>query len=205
MDYATLATRTTIKNAETNLAPRNIVPHVVATRADALSKIRELIPAGASVQNGASRTLEEIGYIDYLKAGEHGWNNVHEAILAEKDPIRQGELRKQATMSDYYLGSVHALTEAGELVIASNTGSQMPNIVFNSPNLIFVVGGQKIVPTLADAFKRLDEYVIPLEDARMMKAYGMHTQKSKTVIFHKEHPMMGRTVHVILVNEKLGF
>ncbi len=205
MDYATLASEAVIKTTETNLAPRNIIPHVVATRADALSKIKELIPAGASVQNGASRTLEEIGYIDYLKAGGHGWNNLHEAIVAETDPVKQGYLRKQATLSDFYLGSVHAITEEGELVIASNSGSQMPNIVFNSPNLIFVVGGQKIVPTLADAFKRLHDYVVPLEDARLLEAYGMHTQLSKTVIFHKEHPMLGRTVHVILVNEKLGF
>jgi hypothetical protein len=114
-------------------------------------------------------------------------------------------LRKQAVLSDYYLGSVHALAETGEFIIASNSGSQLPHIVFTSPNLIFVVGTQKIVPTLADAMKRLEEHVIPLEDKHMMVAYGAHTMDSKIVIFKHENPMMGRKVRMILVNEKLGF
>jgi len=105
--------------------------------------------------NGASRTLEEIGYVDYLKSGTHGWKNLHEEILAEKDPATQALLRKQSVLSDYYLGSAHAVTQTGELVIASNSGSQLPHLAYTSPNIILVVGTHKIVPTLQDALARI--------------------------------------------------
>ena len=155
--------------------------------------------------NGSSVTLEQIGFVDYLKSGTHPWNNLHTGILAEKDPAKQGELRKQAVLSDYYLGSVHALSETGEFIIASNSGSQLPHIVFTSPNIIFVVSTQKIVPSLADGIKRLEEYVVPLEDKHMQELYGVGTAISKMVIFKREKPGSGRTVKMILVEEKLGF
>ena len=205
MAYDQVAGSDIVQKTIANFSPRNIEGMVVATKEDALAKIKELIPAGASVMNGASRTLEQIGFIDYLKTGQHGWNNLHAAINAEKDPAKQGALRKQATLSDYYLGSVHAVAETGELVIASNSGSQLPNIVFNSPNLIFVVGAQKITPTLEAAKARLQEYVIPLEDARMMEAMKVGTKLNKELVFHGEATYTGRKVRVIFVNEKLGF
>lgn len=203
--YETLATQETVQKTTEALKARGFNPIIVGTKAEALEKIKELIPQGAAVMNGSSTTLEEIGFIDYLKAGAHGWNNLHEGIILEKDPVKQSELRKYSVVSDFYLGSVHALAETGEMVIASNTGSQLPHLVFTSPNLILVVGTHKITPTLADALKRLEGYVVPREDARALKAYGVHTAKNKTVILHGENPMMKRKIHVLLVNEKLGF
>ena len=203
--YDTLATSDAIAKTVEGLKARGFNPSIVGTKADALEKIKELIPQGASVMNGSSTTLDEIGFIEYLKAGEHGWNNVHEAIINEKDPAQQQQLRRNSVTSDFYLGSVHALSETGEMVIASNSGSQLPHLVFTSPNLILVVGAQKITATLADALERLEKHVVPLEDARALKAYGVHTKKNKTVILHGENPMMKRNVHVLIVNEKLGF
>jgi hypothetical protein len=108
-------------------------------------------------------------------------------------------------LSDYYLGSVHAVAETGQLVIASNSGSQLPHIVFTSPNIIFVVGAQKLAPNLDAALGRVREYVLPLEDQRM-KSVGMGGSFiSKLLIFEKEQPFMNRKVYVIFVNEKLGF
>lgn len=205
MNYAALASQTTVDTTAAALRANNVEVFVVNGSHNALAKIKEFIPSGASVMNGSSRTLEQIGFVDYLKAGSHGWKNLHEGILAEKDPAKQSQLRKQAVLSDYYLGSVHALAETGEFVIASNTGSQLPHIVFTSPNLIFVVSTQKIVPTLPDAMKRLYEHVIPLEDERMKGLYGKGTYPSKIVTFNRENPITGRKVRMILVNEKLGF
>ena len=91
------------------------------------------------------------------------------------------------------------------MVIASNTGSQLPHLVFTSPNIILVVGTQKITPTLESAIRRLEEYVVPLEDKRAMGAYNSHTMNTKTLILHKENPMMGRSVKILLVKEQLGF
>jgi hypothetical protein len=91
------------------------------------------------------------------------------------------------------------------MVIASNSGSQLPHLAYTSPNIILVIGAQKITPTLSDALTRIDEYVVPLEDVRMKTAYGYGTLHSKTLILHKENSSMGRKVHVIIVNEILGF
>lgn len=201
----TLATQESITKTAAALTANGFEPVVVASKEEALLKLKEMIPSGATIMNGTSATLEEIGYVEYLKSGEHDWKNLHERIIAETDPAKQAQLRRESVISDYYVGSAHALTENGELIIASNTGSQLPHLVFTSPNIALVIGANKIVPTLEAGFERLKQHVIPLEDARMHKVYGMGTTWAKTVILHKENPMFGRKVHVIIVNESLGF
>lgn len=203
--FNTLASQESIDKTVQELTVNGFQAEVVDNRAEALERIKALIPKGASIHNGGSTTLQEIDYIDYLKSDTHGWNNLHANILAEADPEKQSKLRRESAFSDYYLGSVHALSETGEMVIASNTGSQLPHLVFTSPNIILIVGTQKITPTLADAITRLEEYVVPLEDKRAMNAYKSHTMNTKTLILHKENPMMGRKVKIILVKEQLGF
>jgi hypothetical protein len=207
MDYETLAGKDSIEKTIKGLAERNVEAVVVKNGAEALEKIKSFIPANASVMNGASTTLDQIGFVEYLKSGKHGWNNLHEGILAEKDPAKQTQLRKLALLSDYYLGSVHALAETGEFVVASQSGSQLPHIIFSSANLILVASTKKIVPTLADAQRRLEEHVIPQEDARMKKAYGPQsgTRLAKQVTFHYEAPYLNRKVRMLLVEENLGF
>lgn len=205
MDYTKLSDSGVVDAVVKALAERNVEAYVAEDKAEALAKIKELIPQGVSVMNGASRTLDEIGFTEYLKSGRHGWNNLHAGILAEQDPAKQAALRKQASFSDYYLGSVHALAQTGEFVIASASGSQLAHVVFTSPNLIFVVGTQKIVPTLADARARVEQYVFPLEDQRMKSVGKAGSVFSKEFIFHREPAMMGRKVRMILVKEKLGF
>lgn len=187
------------------LTERGFLPESVETGAEAFARVKELVPTGALVMNGSSTTLEEIGFVDYLKGGAHGWNNLHEVVLAEKDPAKQKELRKSSVVSDYYLGSAHAVTEEGEIVISSNTGSQLTHLVYTSPNIILVVSTKKIVPTLPGAFERLEKYVVPREDESAQKKWGVHTMRAKTLILHRENPMFGRKVHIIFVNEKLGF
>lgn len=205
MRYDNLATNESIKKTSESLNGKGYEVFLVETKNEALEKIKELIPKSSSVMNGASKTLEQIGFIDFLKSGNHGWNNLHEAIVNEKDPEKQSLLRKQAELSDYYLGSVHALTEEGDFVVASNTGSQLPHIVFTSPNLIFVIGTQKIVKSMDEAFKRLESYVVPLEDKHMQEKYGRGTHLNKIVISKGESPYLGRKIRMILVKEKLGF
>lgn len=205
MNYDALANTEAVQKAINALAERGIQAVVVNNRAEAFEKVKSLIPKGASVMNGSSRTLEEIGFIDYLKSGNHGWKNLHEEIIAEKDPAKQAILRKQAVLADYYLGSVHAVAETGQLVIASNSGSQLPHIVSTSLNLVFVVGTQKLTPNLDTALFRVREYVLPLEDKRMKEVGMGGSAISKLLIFEREPVFMGRKVHVIFVNEKLGF
>lgn len=206
MEYEKLAGDAQVEKAVAALKANNFDAVVVETGADALGKIKELIPKGVSVMNGASTTLQQIGFADYLKEGNHGWNNLHANILAETDPEKQAALRKQSVVSDYYLGSVHALSATGEMVIASNTGSQLPHLAYTSPNLILVVSTKKITADLDSAIKRLEEHVIPKEDMRIQEIYnGAHTVYAKTLILHKENPQMGRKVLVVFVKENLGF
>ena len=203
--FDSLASKEAIERTKKALTERGYLPEFVASSAEALRRIKELIPAGASVMNGSSRTLEEIGFIEYLKGDTHGWNNLHKNVLDEKDPEKQALLRKQSVLSDFYLGSAHAVAETGELVIASNTGSQLPHLVFTSPNIILVVGAQKITVTLDEAIARLKEYVFPLEDARIKNTGGSGSFISKLLIINREPAFIGRKFHIILVNEKLGF
>ncbi|MEK7152120.1 MAG: lactate utilization protein [Patescibacteria group bacterium] len=205
MEYDTIPSTDVINKTADALRERGVEVFVVNDRAEALAKVKELIPKGASINNGSSTTLEEIGLIDYLKGDTHGYNNLHAAVLAEKDPAKQAQLRNESIFSEYYLGSVHAIAQTGEMIIASASGSQLPPIVSTSPNLIFVAGVQKIAPTYNDAYSRLNEHVVPLENNRM-KDLGMGgTVLAKTFTFLREPAFMGRTVRMILVKEKLGF
>lgn len=205
MDYGQLATKGSIEKASAALTAHHFKPVALEKGADALEFIKKTIPAGASVMNGASTTLQQIGYIDHLQAGQHGWNNLHESVFAEKDSTKQALLRKQATISDFYLGSAHAVTEEGELVFASNSGSQLPSLAYTSPNVILIVSTKKIVPTLQNALERIEKHVVPLEDERMKNTGASGTAHNKTLILHAENPALGRAVHVVFVQEDLGF
>jgi L-lactate utilization protein LutB len=205
MDYSTLAGKESVAQTTEALAARGWLVQTVETKEAALEEIKKLIPQGSSVMNGSSTTLQQIGYIDYLKAGAHGWINLHEAILKETDKEKQALLRKQSAMSDFYLGSTHAIAETGETVTASGSGSQLPALVFDAKNIIIVAGTQKIVPTLGDALHRLEAHVYPLEDKRMKDAGQGGSSISKILIFAKEPAWTGRKVHLIFVNEVLGF
>lgn len=205
MDFGKLATEDSLNNTTSALESKGYTVTVVSTKEEALDMIKKEIPEGSSVMNGASVTLEQIGFTEYLKSGKHTWKDLHAEVTAENDEAKRHELRRQSVLSDYYLGSVHALTQSGEFLVASNTGSQLPHIVSTSPNLIFVVSTKKIVPDLDTAMKRLNEYVIPLEDQHMQDLYKVNTTLNKLVISYGEAPMTGRKITFILINEDLGF
>lgn len=204
MDYTKISSDEVTEKVVASLRARNINTVVVNTKEEALEKIKELIPVGGSVMNGSSATLNEIGFVDYLKDGQHGWDNVHADILKEKDKDKQTRLRKESVLADYFLGSVHAITEDGQLVIASASGSQIPSYAFTSDNVIWVAGTQKIVPTLDAAMARIRDHVVPLEDARMKSASYPGTVWARTLIIENEI-MPNRHLTIILVKEKLGF
>lgn len=204
MKYKTIPSDAIITKTISALNERNITVYVVDTGVEALKKIQEFIPHGAEVMTGASITLEQIGFVDLLKSGAHPWRNLKDHMMEEKDPEKQALLRKQATMSQYFLGSVHAITESGQLLIASNTGSQIPAYAFSSDNVVWVAGAHKIVPTLDDGFTRLHEYIMPLEDQHMKDVGYGGTSLGKMLIFERENSPT-RHMTLILVKEVLGF
>jgi L-lactate utilization protein LutC len=205
MDYNKLASKSSLQKVIKAFTEKGYTAIVVKNGKEALVKIKELIPSGASVMNGSSVTLEQIGYSEYLASEKHSWIDFHARIAAENDKAKRAQLRRESVVADYYLGSVHALIENGEFIIASNTGSQLPHVVFTSAHLIFVVSTKKIVPTLEEAMKRLETHVVPLEDKHMQKLYGMGTTLNKVVLFKGENPMNKREILFLLVEENVGF
>jgi predicted CoA-binding protein len=204
MKFETLATKVTVEKTMKALESRGINAEFVNTGKDAVNRIIELIPQGAEVMTAGSTTLDQIGFTDILKSGKRPWKNLKGAILAEKDPAKQMELRKKAITSEYMIGSVHAVVETGEVLVVNGTGSSIPGYSFSSDNVIWVVGTQKIVPTIDEGFKRLREYCFPLEDKRMKSVGYSGTTLGKFLLFENEiNP--NRKVTLIFVNEKLGF
>ena len=183
---------------------RGIQAELVQTGAEALARLTSLIPQGASVMTGGSLTLTQIGLDDLLISRNHPWKNLKDDILAEKDFTHQAQLRRESTLADYYLGSVQAIVESGELVIASGSGSQLPAYAYSSKNVIWVAGVQKIVPDFNAAMERVREYALPIEDQKM-KALGFPGSAiGKLLIFERESARYGRNIHLILVNEVVG-
>lgn len=175
---------------------------LVSDRRAALERVRSLIPDGADVMTGSSKTLDEIGLVSMLSSGSHPWNNLKAKIVAEKDRAKQMALRRSATFADYFVGSVQAITTKGEMVAGSASGSQLGAYAFGGKNLIIVAGTNKITEDLDEALLRLREHSTQLEDQRMKKLGFPGTFLSKILIYEGERE---RNVHVILVNEKLGF
>ena len=204
MKYDTLASKEVIKRTMEALKTRNVNAELVNTKEDALTKINALIPPGKEVMTGSSTTLDQIGFTDLLKSGKHPWKNLKGQILSEKDPQKQIELRKKSVTSEYFLVSVHAVVETGEILIVNATGSSIPSDAYSSDNVIWIVGTQKIVPTLEEGFKRIREYCVPLEDKRMKSIGSPGTTIGKYLIFEREINK-NRKINLIFVNEKLGF
>ena len=206
MDYAALPTPERIHRTIAAVKARGIKAELVETKEDALAHIRAIIPQQAVVMTGGSVTLQQIGFEALLISGEHPWRNFKADLLAEKDPAKQTAMRRQGALAEFYLGSVNALAETGELVFASGTGSQLPAYAYTSRNVIWVSGTQKITPTLDDALRRVRDYVTPLEDERQKK-FGNKTGSyiGRILIFEYEPAFLRRNLTLILVNQVLGF
>jgi L-lactate utilization protein LutC len=206
VEFTTLPAAAQLQQAMAAVRARGVTVELVETKEEALARVRALIPDGVTVMTGASLTLKQIGFEALLISGDHPWRNLKAEVAAEKDPARQRELRKQGTLADYFLGSVHAVAETGEIVVASATGSQLAPYAFSSPHVIWVAGAQKVTPTLEAAIRRVRTHSLPLEDERMKQAFGPQAGSfvGKLLIFEREAPYLNRQVTLLLVDEVLG-
>ena len=200
--FALLASDAQIERTIRALEVNNIHAIVTENGAGAKKRLFEIIPAHAEVFTSSSATLNALGITEEIdKSGRY--NSVR-AKLAMMDPKTQNrEMQKMGATPEYMVGSVHAVTETGHVIIVSKTGSQLAGYVSGAAHVIWVAGTQKIVPTLEDGLKRVEEYTLPLESARAFKAYGMGSSINKLLIVNKEF-MPGRTT-MIFVKENLGF
>lgn len=200
--YGQVATDDVIEKTVKALEANNFKVAVVENGEEAKKKVLELVPQGAKVFTMTSQTLETIEIAKEIN--ESGkYNAIRPKLMAMDWKTQARQMTKLGATPDLVVASVHAVTEDGHLLIASNTGSQLGSEAYPAGKVIFVVGTQKIVKDTQEGIKRVYEYSYPLEDERARKAYGMPSAVNKILIINKE--VNPQRITVILVKEKLGF
>jgi L-lactate utilization protein LutC len=187
-----------------HLRANGFVVKVVHSRAQALEEVRGIIPKGAQVLNNTSATLEAAGIEDLiLRSGE--FQAVRPELMRLRAANDRDAMRRVGSAPEYAIGSVHAITEAGHVVIASGSGSQLAPYSYGAAHVIWVVGTQKIVTDLDEAFSRIYEHSLPLESDRVHRLYGLPgSAVSQILVVNREMMQPGRTT-VILLTESIGF
>lgn len=183
------------------LRAHNIEAIVVDTADEARAEVLALIPEGAEVHSGKSKTLEDVGlFRELMESGRY--DAIRPRLFGMDRKTQAREMRKLSMAPDYMLGSVNAVTEAGVLVTASGTGSQLAGYAAGGGRLILVVGSQKVVPDLGAAMTRINEVVFPFENAQVRARLGVDTILEKVLLIYGEW-VPGRTT-VVLVREPVG-
>lgn len=167
----------------------------------ARERVLARIPEGSSVMTNPSVTLQESGIAQAIDNGDT-YASGHTKVLALDRATELREIKATMIQPAFSLGSVHAVTRDGRLVIASALGSQLAAYAWGAGNVIFVVGAQKLVPDLEAAHERIYQHSFKLEDARALEAYGKNTRVGKILEIHQEDP--GR-IHVVLIRAVVGF
>jgi acyl-CoA hydrolase len=199
--FAELPDDETIAATVVGLQKRGVSVEVVDDLDTARRAVLARIPEGSSVMTNPSVTLEEIGVMPAIDNGDR-YDSARTKVLALDRATQLPEIKATLVQPDFALGSVHAITRDGTLVIASALGSQLASYAWGAANVIFVVGAQKLVPDLAAAHERIFEHSLKLEDARAFRAYGQNSRVGKILEIHEEDP--GR-IHVVLIRRQVGF
>ena len=160
------------------------------------------IPDGSSVMTNTSVTLAETGIADAINDSDGRCESARNKMFALDFATQAQEMKAIGGQPDYALGSVHAITADGTLVIASASGSQLASYAWGAASVIFVAGAHKLVPTLEAAHQRIYQHSLKLEDARAQAAYGQHSHVGKVLEIHQELP--GR-IHIVLIRQAVGF
>jgi L-lactate utilization protein LutC len=174
---------------------------IAHSRDEARQMVLDLVPEGVEVHIGLSETMRELGVTSEIE-GSGRYDAIRPKLNQLDRETQHREIRKLATAPDYMLGSVHAVTEDGVLVAASGTGSQLAPYVNGAGKLILVVGSQKIVRDVEEALRRVRQYSLPLEDARMKSLGRPGSLIGKILLLQWERP--GR-ITVILLEGPIGF
>jgi hypothetical protein len=198
-----LASEEAITKTITSLASNGITAEVFDNPTDLKLALKKLLPEGSEVMTMTSQTLEGLGINqDINESGRY--QAIRPKLYAvNQDPIVALGLKRQANVPEFVIGSIHAVTEDGKVVIASNTGSQLGAYVYGAQHVIWVVGTQKIVPNLDAAMSRLNDYVLLLESERAQKAYGVQSNISKLLIINKE--ITPGRIHILFLKQSVGF
>jgi hypothetical protein len=201
-EFAELAPLDRITAVAEALERNGIASHVVESGEEARSLVESLLEDGAEVFNNTSRTLETIGLADEIERSGR-YEPLRLRLYQMDREMQAREMRTTAASPDFVVGSVHAVTESGALLVASASGSQLGPIVSGAGHVILVIGGQKIVADTEEGMRRIYEYSFPLEDERARRVLGVPSGVNNLLIINRVSAQ-GR-ITAILVNEPLGF
>lgn len=193
-DEQTVAT--TVSALESHGFTVEVVDDLTAARKAALARI----PHGARVWKNTSITLDETGISAEVDAPGGPYESVRLQMTAQNYASR--EMKEIAAAPDYALGSVHAITEDGEVLIGSASGSQFATVAWGAEHVVLVVGLQKVVPNLETARRRVREHSLALENVRAQEAYGQNSHLNKTLEIYGDMP--GR-MHLVLIRQVIGY
>jgi L-lactate utilization protein LutC len=183
------------------MATRGFAPQIADDAEDARRRVFELIPEGAEVHSALSETLRELGITQIID--ESGRYDSIRVRLSALDRETQGrEMRRLGASPDHIVGSAHAITDDGIILIGSGTGSQLGAYAYAAGNVVLVVGHHKLVRDLDEGRRRLVEYSLPREYVRMQGLGYPGSLIGKTLTLEAD---FGGRVNVILVPETLGF
>lgn len=201
VDFAAPASEAELEALAGRLRERNFEVVIVQNGEEAKAEVMKRIPEGAKVHSGKSKTLEDAGLFKEFMENER-YDFVRRTTMKMDQRTQRDEMRKLGAAPDVMVNSAHAVTEAGQIVITSASGSQIGPIASGAGKLILVIGAQKIVPDLDTAFRRIQEYVFPYEDARLRETLGVGTQITRTLILERDF-VPGRTT-IVLVRDPIG-
>lgn len=192
-----------IQETAASLKANGITPVIVNSVAEAKETLLSLLPEGSEVMDMTSVSLTTLGITDTLH--HSGKYKSIKNVLSKMDRATDHlDMQKLGAGPEYALGSVHAVTQDGKVVVASNTGSQLPSYAYGASHVLWVVGAQKITKNLDEALQRVYDYVLPLESDRARKAYGAAgSNVSKLLIINNE--INADRITMIIVKEPLGF
>jgi hypothetical protein len=201
LEFERPADRARLDRTAAALTGRGFKAQVAENAEQARQLVLDTIPAGAEVHIALSETMRELGLTSEID--ESGRYDSVRSRLNAFDRATQGrEMRKLGAAPDYILGSAHAVTDDGEIVVGSGSGSQLGAYAYAGGNVILVIGHQKLVHDLDEGLRRLREYSLPREFTRMQDAGFPGSMLAKTLIIHYEP---SARITVILVPATLGF
>jgi len=200
LDYSAPASTERLDRTVAALRERGHDVHLVDSADDARATVVELLPTDQGIFTALSETLRLTGIVAAVE-GSGVYKSVRkQAAEFDGDFVRQLKL---GAAPDVALGSVQAVTEDGQLVVASATGSQLASYAAGALRTIFVAGAQKVVPDLDTALRRIRERCLPLETQRVRAASGHDSFIGKILIIERE-AIPNRTT-VVLVRKPIGF
>ena len=200
--FADPAQAQSLERTAAALTAHGFAVQILDDAAAARERVKDLIPEGATVLTGASETLRLSGIDADLNASGR-YASVRARGMKLDRAKDADEIRRLLASPDVAIGSVNAVTESGALVFASASGSQLPGYAGGAAHAIWVVGAQKVVPDLSAALRRIEDYVLPLESARVQAVYGGPSAVNRVLILNAEpHPGRGT---VLLLREAIGY